>query len=528
MRLHLSRVTRRRAELSGFTLDRQTRVIPDGAERPSTEHADCHEQRRSTIAPRDPGAPGGDWWTRRPHRSANDRKIAGVAGGLGRAFGVDPVLFRVGFVILTLRRVRPAALRAGLAAAAGGRRRGVRRRVAARPRAVVDAAGAGCRPGHRGRDRRCSESSPGDCRCCRWSSAASSPWWCCASAADGWLRQSRASGRRVSDWTPVTGGIRRTTAVGGRMGGQDGSEGRVLGRAGRAVGRPAALVGTPGTNEQHGSPTGLALRASRRSGTRILAARPAAANEPDQPEQGRPGSPAEPAEPTPPAWDPLGVAPFAWDLPEPTPLHRHRRRVRHRSVVGRVTMGAVLLVGGLATVGIFAGWWQLSWAGVAATALAVVAHRAADRIVARPRPVADRARHLPLAVTLALAITGIDGTAGYGQQTWAPTTGEPCSRSTCSTAVRVSSTCATSTVPAGRHGQHRGRGAGRPGVGDRAGRRRTSTSPAPPTPARSTASAPRRAVSSRKSSSTQPGSSDKGTINLNVHVGAGQAEVRNG
>ena len=26
----------------------------------------------------------------------------------------------------------------------------------------------------------------------------------------------------------------------------------------------------------------------------------------------------------------------------------------------------------------------------------------------------------------------------------------------------------------------------------------------------------------------QPGSSDKGTINLHVHVGAGQAEVRNG
>src|SRR6476660_8153185 len=47
-----------------------------------------------------PGASGGDWWSRRPRRSANDRKIAGVAGGLGRAFGVDPVLFRVGFAIL--------------------------------------------------------------------------------------------------------------------------------------------------------------------------------------------------------------------------------------------------------------------------------------------------------------------------------------------------------------------------------------------------------------------------------------------
>jgi phage shock protein PspC (stress-responsive transcriptional regulator) len=49
-----------------------------------------------------PGAPSGDWWNRRPYRSTNDRKIAGVAGGLGRAFGVDPVLIRVGFVIATI------------------------------------------------------------------------------------------------------------------------------------------------------------------------------------------------------------------------------------------------------------------------------------------------------------------------------------------------------------------------------------------------------------------------------------------
>ena len=48
------------------------------------------------------GAPGGDWWSRRPRRSATDRKIAGVAGGLGRALGVDPVLMRVGFVVLMI------------------------------------------------------------------------------------------------------------------------------------------------------------------------------------------------------------------------------------------------------------------------------------------------------------------------------------------------------------------------------------------------------------------------------------------
>ena len=35
-------------------------------------------------------------------RSSTDRKIGGVAGGLGAYFGVDPVLFRVGFVAATL------------------------------------------------------------------------------------------------------------------------------------------------------------------------------------------------------------------------------------------------------------------------------------------------------------------------------------------------------------------------------------------------------------------------------------------
>lgn len=35
-------------------------------------------------------------------RSRTDRVIAGVAGGIGNYFGIDPVLVRVGFVILVL------------------------------------------------------------------------------------------------------------------------------------------------------------------------------------------------------------------------------------------------------------------------------------------------------------------------------------------------------------------------------------------------------------------------------------------
>src|SRR5215216_7648830 len=38
---------------------------------------------------------------RRLTRSGGDAIIGGVASGLGRYFGVDPVLFRIGFVVAT-------------------------------------------------------------------------------------------------------------------------------------------------------------------------------------------------------------------------------------------------------------------------------------------------------------------------------------------------------------------------------------------------------------------------------------------
>ena len=37
---------------------------------------------------------------KRLHRSMQDRKIAGVCGGLGEYFELDPVLFRAAFVVL--------------------------------------------------------------------------------------------------------------------------------------------------------------------------------------------------------------------------------------------------------------------------------------------------------------------------------------------------------------------------------------------------------------------------------------------
>lgn len=62
---------------------------------------------------------------------------------------------------------------------------------------------------------------------------------------------------------------------------------------------------------------------------------------------------------TPPAWDPLGAAPFAWDLPEPTPPPPPPEPPRRKSKVGLITLGAALVTVGVC-VGLapIAGGWM--------------------------------------------------------------------------------------------------------------------------------------------------------------------------
>ena len=40
--------------------------------------------------------------TKRLYRSRSDKKIAGICGGMGKYFGVDPVLFRIVWLLLLL------------------------------------------------------------------------------------------------------------------------------------------------------------------------------------------------------------------------------------------------------------------------------------------------------------------------------------------------------------------------------------------------------------------------------------------
>lgn len=57
-------------------------------------------------------------------------------------------------------------------------------------------------------------------------------------------------------------------------------------------------------------------------------------------------SSTEPAPPSPPAWDPLGAAPFAWDLPEPSPPPPPPVPPRRRSKVTLVTTAIALITAG--------------------------------------------------------------------------------------------------------------------------------------------------------------------------------------
>ena len=56
-----------------------------------------------TTTPPPPGAdPADPPFYEGLRRSRSDRVVAGIAGGLGHHFGIDPVLVRIGFVLLTV------------------------------------------------------------------------------------------------------------------------------------------------------------------------------------------------------------------------------------------------------------------------------------------------------------------------------------------------------------------------------------------------------------------------------------------
>ncbi len=373
-------------------------------------------------APR-PGGHGthGDWWARRPRRSATDRKIAGVAGGLGRHFGIDPVLIRVAFAVLALFGGSGVLLYSlgWLLLASDG-----------------------------------DEVSPGEALLGKGRSSASPvlavglgvvavislfsvfSWglpFIPAPVVIAVVILVLVMRRRGRTWTPserqgfmdkvdrsVQDLSERASRIGSTWGSSQPPQGRspfdspaFWERDGQGHWRRTTPAGTaddlpaPSADQRVDGPAPTSWSS---------APAPSAAQRVDAPAP-------DDLPPSPPAWDPLGVAPFAWDLPEPTPLAGPApapARVRGKGVIGRVTMGAALIAGGLAAAGVFAGWWALSWAQVSAIALAVVAiGLLIAALRGRTAQLIGPGIFLSL-VTIALTVTGISGTSGYGEQNWVP------------------------------------------------------------------------------------------------------------
>ena len=416
------------------------------------------------------GTPGprNDWWSRRPRRSRTDSKVAGVAGGLGRYLGVDPILFRIGFVALTILGgvgVLAYCLLWLLLPADG------------------DDVSAGESLIGRGRSSVSPILAVGLALLVIISITSSLSWglpfWPLAIigliAFHVARKQRRGPFRPGSDWQQrmnYTGeALRRNEWPTG----QDGADFRT-GPGYRGPGRPSdAWWGGPWGCNSHGrarqttppaeagadatspfetpafwdNPGGSA--GAPTSGSTTFSG-PAGSTTADFPTTdipasaggssfdppagtGTTGSPAglnpdtlmaPDAQRTPPSWDPLGAAPFAWDLPDievaPKQTQTLEKRRQPSPVIGRAAVGTALLVTAVQVFGIMVGWWAMAWAAIAGTALAIVAVGLLLQAL-RGRTMTLIVPGVLLSVaTVGLAMTGIAGTATAGDRVWAPTT----------------------------------------------------------------------------------------------------------
>ena len=383
--------------------------------------------------------PGG--W---PHRSRTDRKFAGVAGGLGRALGIDPVLLRVAFVVLTVfggfggllyvigwlllpddgeeysaaqsllgrgSSSMPRPLAVGLVI------------VAAVSVASMFSWGLPFWPvvvigviilvsmGRRG--------GPGPHRSrSQWQQRQEQAWQQQQSRQDSrWEqhaeRQARRWAERADRWE------RKATAWGSKAEGWLDHQGWGGGCGRSRDARPGSSSTTaPFPQPAFWDQPRAADRGPGRAPTSGSAKTPE-----DAPVDEPIDDPLTPR--TPPAWDPLGAAPFAWDLPEPSPMPAAppARMRRGGAGIARATLGTALVGGGVAVGLTLAGVWSLSWAQVAAIPLVVVAlglllSAAAGRGLALVAPAV-----LLTVATMALGVTGLHGTAGYGNENWQVTNG---------------------------------------------------------------------------------------------------------
>jgi len=383
-----------------------------------------------------------------PNRSATDRKLGGVAGGLGRAWRIDPILIRVAFVVLTLFGgsgvllycagwliMRGDGDEASAVEALAGRGKSSVSPALTVVLIVVGLASMGSiftvfsgfsgglpfwpvlvgaiiltivlsNRGHAARSNRGPHRDPSAWaddfadRVARWG----------ADVGDRAARWGRDVGNRADGW----------------FGGASTSPAPDASAPGGPTQTPPAPTQTPPA-----PPTPAPGADESAAGIRTG---------PDGAEQLVTDGPPDPEDllsdgRTPPAWDPLGAAPFAWDLPDPSPAPGDAgmsdgedpsdagSRLAPGGAIARVFLGLALIVGAGMAAGVVTNWWYLPWSAVTGVALGIIA---VGLVAASLRGNGGRmliGHGVFLAVlTLVLSVSGLSGTSGYGQQTWSPTT----------------------------------------------------------------------------------------------------------
>ncbi|MBM7366751.1 PspC domain-containing protein [Gordonia hydrophobica] len=132
----------------------------------------------------------------------------------------------------------------------------------------------------------------------------------------------------------------------------------------------------------------------------------------------------------PPAWDPLGAAPFAWDLPEPTPPPKPPAPKPQRSPLTSIFAGLALIVASVATAARVVGGVEWFTVGrIAALALVVLGIGMLVDSLQRRRPNSRASGLVPLAVivgvvavlaTLFAAGRPALPSGGIGERNWHP------------------------------------------------------------------------------------------------------------
>ena len=248
-----------------------------------------------------------EMWRTRPVRTPDDKKVAGVCGGIGRRYGVDPVLIRVAFVVTALwggAGVFLYALSWLLMR------------------------------------------SPGDE----------------VSMGEALFGKGRSSGSKGLAIVLIIVAVIAAPTFGG--------SGETIFLGAGVLMAVALLAGWYGLHKRTPAPpAGWAEVSSVRPPD---TPRPRVSDYPAGQEPGSgPGAPYGP--PVPPSWDPLGAAPFAWDLPEPGSAPEPEP-AKPKSRLTKVTLGLAVIATAV-SVGLaqFAGITWLTATTIAAIALAVVA-----------------------------------------------------------------------------------------------------------------------------------------------------------